>query len=383
MGMFIRTGAVGLIILGLLAGMATDIGAVRNDQDNATGRMRLLLKSLAGALPQSLNLENFRHPDQKPVISKALNTLVENAEDLESHGRMDDERFNFLRRALVRDAHAAARAYEQEEYEHARIFLHQLTENCFSCHIRLPGKNNETFGLRFMKEMDLADLPLDHRARMEVVTRRFDDAMNTYEEMLELPVWYEPYIGFDGAFENYLKIALRVRGDYEQPVPTLEAFMKRDDAPWYLTVPAEAWIKALKTIQKQTPADDPIQYARTMIREGQLRTMFPKDRQGMIHFIAASSALHRYVDAEPTDRRRLAEAYYLLAVAESHISDTAWVSETEFFLQNAVRLAPEAPFAKRAYALLEEYMMMQYEGVLGTPPEVWDYLEDLRSAIER
>ena len=62
----------------------------------------------------------------------------------------------------------------------------------------------------------------------------------------------------------------------------------------------------------------------------------------------------------PVYRTPLAEAYYLLGVAESFISRTLWMSETEFFLETAIRLAPKSVSARQAYAFLEEYVLIRY-----------------------
>jgi hypothetical protein len=44
--------------------------------------------------------------------------------------------------------------------------------------------------------------------------------------------------------------------------------------------------------------------ARALIESGQHRNRFPADYQGLIHFVVASSLLHRYVDARPSRPNR-------------------------------------------------------------------------------
>jgi hypothetical protein len=80
----------------------------------------------------------------------------------------------------------------------------------------------------------------------------------------------------------------------------------------------------------------------------------------------------------------LAEAYYLLGVAESYISRTLWISETEFFLETAIRLAPTSGPALQAYAFLEEYVLAQHMGSSGLhlPADVRARLEELRRLVD-
>ena len=47
-----------------------------------------------------------------------------------------------------------------------------------------------------------------------------------------------------------------------------------------------------------------------------------------------------------------------------------------------IRLAPKADVAPRAYAVLEEYILMQHGALPDIPPEILDYLDELRGQID-
>ena len=378
-----KRSVVGALTLGILFMIAGEISAQRANPGDSVPTMRSLMRALASAFPMSLHQEDFRHPANRRAILLALEVLQENSEALESHGSDDSSSFHFLRKTLARDTRSAADSYREGRFEVARVFLHQMTENCFACHTRLPGQANKTFGKQFMEDMELESLTLDNRARIEVITRRFDDALTTYEAMLQLPVWEEPLLGFDGAFENYLKVSMRVRNDYEHPVDVLTSFGARNDIPRYMTQPVRDWVVALNKLQSTNYPEDKLEHARRLIQEGQTRKLFPGDRQGTVHFVAASSVLHQFVQSANATKDELAEAYFLLGVVESHISSTSWVSETEFFLENSIRLNPTATFAPRAYAVLEEFVLMQHGALPAIPPEILDYLEELKGLIDR
>jgi hypothetical protein len=80
----------------------------------------------------------------------------------------------------------------------------------------------------------------------------------------------------------------------------------------------------------------------------------------------------------------LAEAYYLLGVAESYISRSLWVSETAFFLETAIHLAPKSVHARQAYAFLEQYVLAGYTGSAGLhlPADVRVHLAELRRLLD-
>ena len=120
-------------------------------------------------------------------------------------------------------------------------------------------------------------------------------------------------------------------------------------------------------------------------------SLFPEDPRSLVHFVEASRLLHRFVQAraeappgDADDRRRLGEAYYLLGVAEAHITSNYWYAETEFFLESAIRLAPDSDFARKAYAWLEEDVLIGYSGSAGleVPNDVSDYLRELRELLD-
>jgi hypothetical protein len=102
-------------------------------------------------------------------------------------------------------------------------------------------------------------------------------------------------------------------------------------------------------------------------------------------YTAASSVLHRFVAAHPQDGRELAEAYYWLGVIESRVGRTFWLSQTEYFLEAAIRLAPSSPFAHKAYDLLEEFVVSGYTGSSGVnvPADEKARLQELRELIDR
>jgi hypothetical protein len=353
-------------------------------QSGFQATMRDIFQALTAVFPVSLNAEQFQDPAQYPRILAALRALAHHAEGLTMHGQNGPRHLDFLRYALAREARQVLHWYEHRQYQAAQFALHQLTEHCFACHSKLPYPERFVLGQRFLEEASLASLSLKDRARLAVATRQFQTALEIYETLFQSPAIAAGEIGLMGAFEDYLKIVLRVENDFMRAFLTLETFRQRPDVPAYLTEYTESWVEALKELQAVEAPDEALPYARMLIREGQGRNRFPSDRLGLVHFVLASSLLHRYVDTSSVQGLPLAEAYYLLGVAESYISRSLWVSETAFFLETAIRLAPKSVHARKAYAFLEQYVLVGYTGSSGLhlPDDVRAHLAELRRLLD-
>jgi hypothetical protein len=182
-----------------------------------------------------------------------------------------------------------------------------------------------------------------------------------------------------GAFEGYLKICLRVRGDVPRAVDTLKRFARRTDVPPYLADYVQTWLNALRDYPRGPAGDDALERARQLSARGAAVQNYPGDRSGMIYYIAASGLLHGFLDGTTRSASERCEAYYLMGLAEMGISRLSWLSEVEYFLESAIRTCPGTPEAMRSYGALEEYILTTYSGSAGldVPDEVDARLEAL------
>ena len=126
-----------------------------------------------------------------------------------------------------------------------------------------------------------------------------------------------------GVFEDYLKISHSAcANDFPRAITVLDAVPGTSRCPCRAARPtAGAGSQALQELQSHGPTDEALVRARTLIETGQRRNRFPADHQGFVYFVVASSLLHRFLTTPAADgeRRALAEAYYLLGVAETYI----------------------------------------------------------------
>ncbi|MGE3538442.1 MAG: hypothetical protein AB7N91_13550 [Candidatus Tectimicrobiota bacterium] len=345
--------------------------------------MRTLFQALTHLVPWSLDPQAFQEQARRQRILEALHTLASQAATLETHGQQDPQPFDFLRRSLAQKARTAAQRYSQGDFQDASLVLRQLTEHCFACHARFTQPQAFPLGKRFLEATPLTQLSLRDRVRLAVATRQFDTALETCEAVLRSETLTAPMIDVLGVLEDYLKIVLRVRHDFPRARTALERFVQRSDVPFYMRERLTNWIEALQELASEGFSGEALPRARALIEAGQRRNRFPADQQGLVHFVVASSLLQRYIDAPAAQPSALAEAYYLLGLAEAYVGRTSWVSETPFLLETAIRLQPTSATASKAYSALRDYLVTQYTGSSGThiPPEIQANLDELRRLL--
>lgn len=352
----------------------------KTTESGVKATMQAFFQALTSVLPWSFDEKQFQDPAHRQDILEALGALAQHAESLQGHAQHTPHSFDFLRRTLRQRAQDAAQQYAQGNYRPARFLVQGLTENCFACHSRSPSPQAFELGKRFLERTNVASLPPRERIKLTVASRQFDTAISLCEELFKASNVTAAEVGLMGIFEDYLKLSVRVRQNFPQAITVLEQFLRRSDVPPYLRDRVISWVAALKELQAQGATDEALPRARALIEAGQLRNLFPADQQGLVHFAVASGLLHRYIDARPAEPQSLAEAYYLLGIAESYISRSAWISETAFFLETAIRLAPTSSIAAQAYAVLNAYILTEYTGSSGLhlPAELQEHLDELR-----
>lgn len=370
----------GAALTGAPAADAADEAASEREQTRAT--MREIFESVRLLLPLSVNEDRFAAPENRAAVEQALDALAKNADTLATHARPTDPARQGLGRSLARDARQARARYADGRYESAAFQVQQATENCIACHTRLPSPGDSPVAENFVDRTALAALPLAERARLETATRQFDEAAASYEKLLADPEMHPnelltPLI-------DYLIVQVRVRNDFERPRKTLQRFARRPDLWRHLRVDVDQWGRSLRELAPLAKQPPDLAAARDLIASAKQVDQYPADHRALVHYLVASSILQRYLDASPPSPRDAAEAYYLLGLAETHVGDTTWVSQPDLYLEAAIRLAPQEPFAHEAYVLLEEETVADYTGSRGVslPDSVADHLRELRELVD-
>jgi len=359
--------------------LAAPASAEDAQMDATRARMGEMVEALRIALPLSLRPEDFAADANRARLEQAFRRLRDGATALSDHARGKDVGFVHLASALARDAHEIQHRFETRRLDEARFLLGELADDCVNCHARLPYGRDSEMGRTLWNAVDASSLDLDERVRLQVATRQFGPALESYEGLFgKLP---PAQMDLGGYLSDYLAITIRVKEDLPRARKNLEAWRKGGQLPTYLSELVTIWIDALAKLDKPTPAGQEVARAKAVLAEAQAVRRFPADRAGLVHDLVASGLLHRAVTAAGKPTPDSAEAYYLLGVTELRIGSSYWLTEPEAYLEAAVRAAPGSAPARRAYVVLEESTLLGYTGSGGEgelPPEVASWLGELR-----
>ncbi|HEB89848.1 MAG TPA: hypothetical protein ENI85_09785 [Deltaproteobacteria bacterium] len=349
-------------------------------------------------IPLSLDETRWGDPKYRKQILESLDRLERAADALERHGRSREVGFDELALNLARDLREVRAHYREGAYDEARFFLTGSLQNCVSCHVRLPYEKTFPLADQLISQVEIQRLDPREKAWLYVTVRRFDDALDTWEALMRDPNGPADQLDAGGVLVDYLNVVLRVCGDIERARRALAALVERRDVPVYLERRLQIWLDALNTLdpkrfQPTTPPS--LDLGVSLAEQAGEISKGPFGRDGLVHDLAAASLLVRWLESDrqkrlqrtrnPTSKERedTARAYYWLGVVEARSLDGFWVNLSERHLEAAIRADPEGPYARPAYARLEETQVLGYGGASGShlPADVWTNLKELRGLI--
>jgi hypothetical protein len=370
------------LALGALALLGAAPSGTRDAETRAA--MREIVEALGRVLPLSLSNARFSDPARRDEIRADLGKLAEGGARLESHHRPQDAGFDFLSSSLARDTREILQRYQAERFAEARFLLHQVTDNCVACHSRLPDAQAHPLGKQLFEDPAIAGLPAEERVELEVATRQFERALDSYEALFADPAVTPSDLDLMGTLDGYLELCLRVQRDPLRPAAALEKLAARPDVSPPLRATLKEWVKSLRELAKRPAAEPSLAAARELVEAARDQSRFPDDRRALVLYVAASGLLQRWLDAGPHPAAELGEAYYWLGLIESHVGRSFWLSQTESFLEASIRSAPGEPSADEAWGLLEEFVVSGYTGSAGgrVPEDVRARLDELRALID-
>ena len=371
-----------MVMIALTAGV---VSSQESSQTTTTrAAMRGLFVVLSNVYIYSLDADAFADPKNHQEIQSMLDALAQNTDQLEAHGGGLDPSFDFMRRSLARDAHDAKESFKSANYVGSRFVLGEITENCVTCHTKLPAGKPFEAGQEFLDAVDAKELPPAPRAKLQVASRQFSEAMKTYEAILRTPGVSAEDLAMFNVFENYFRVSIGALNDTKRPVPPLQEFARRADMPEATRANARAWIGSLETLNLGVATGDELAAARRMVAGAREKTTSRSDPSRMVDFIGAITLVHRYLRTGPKEDVSVAEAYYLLGVAESYVSHSFWISETDYLLEKSIRQAPKSEVAKEALAFLDAFRRSAYDVTPARAvPQGQTSIEDLRKLTEQ
>ncbi len=376
------------LITSLMIGAgATSAAETTPFQEQAATRsiMAQMFSSLTNVLPLSLDSKQFSDPKNKDKILAELRKMRDGSDSLVDHTKKLEGSYGFIAKSMSRDIKDIYKWYDKGATAESRYLLHQVSENCISCHMKLPDPGHAPRMDNFFKNVAISNLSAPEKARLQVALRQFDEALATWEDMFK--TWPKPSELFAmDALPEYLKVVIRVKGDAKRASATLDQLSKRTDLPKFMSREVNAWKAALKRLASDvSKKGNELDRAEKIIQRAKRTMEYPMDRTGLVDYIVASGLLNQYLTQKNIKADSTAEAYYLLGVTESLIGRSTWLTQTDYYFEAAVRSAPKSKVATKAFDSLEQQILMEYSGSGGThiPEDVQANLEELRTMIKR
>jgi tetratricopeptide (TPR) repeat protein len=354
------------------------------ETSEAQTTMRGIFFTLTMVYTYSLNPEAFEDPANNMQIMPALQALVANSSELELHGGGLNPSYGYFRRSLARDAQDALDRYNLGQYMGSRFVISKMTENCVSCHTKLPAKQEFDPGKEFVNKKKIRKLKPEERVQIELAMRQFDAASKTYEQLFASPDMTPENLALLNAFAGYLRLCIGALNDPQLANQTLKKYVQREDVPEPFKSLVNGWVAELNATNLDEAKGSELAVAKQLIESAEANRKHPSDRSRLVDYIVATTLLNRYIETAPSSDADVAEAFYLMGVTEARISRSYWISETEFLLDQSIRQAPKSEVAKQAYAFLAEYTISAHAETSAreVSPELRADLEELRKLIE-
>jgi hypothetical protein len=327
--------------------------------------MHQAFEALATLLPASLDPDRFGDPAQRDALQIAFERLASAAQALAEHGTGRDEAFRLLSRSLAEDADEAAERFARGRTDEAAFRVQQLSQRCVACHSRLPSAREFPMAEKLVGRAEVRGLPPEDRARLLVATRRFGDALTSWEAMFADPAVPPMSLDLGGMLADYLTVAIRVEGDLARAERALRALAARGDTPRYLRRRLDGWAASLRELRAPAAPAPRLERAAALAARSQSLAEFPLAQDGLVLDLDASALLHQEVEARRAahaagDDPELARAFWLLGALEDRTVHSYWFPQTEVYMEAAVRAAPRDPVAARAYERIEESLLVDY-----------------------
>lgn len=319
--------------------------------------MRDVYDAIAYLLPLSVRGDVPASPWDEELITAKLDTLKQAAAELRDHTQADDAEMVLLARAFDQLINDSIIAFGEHWPDYAFYSMLELTGYCVSCHSRLPAESQNLFGERLMARMNLENISTETRAQLYVATRQFDAALGQLAKQLSDLSMDPIEAEYRGLLVVYLRTGLSVSNNYQRVSQFLQSYRARPDLPYFLKRRLDHWLVQLGKHEKLLDGSAELEDAMALFDDASKLSLAPGNRVRAVDDFVAARLLREYLNSEPEIAPALrAEIYYKLAIIALRTAEAdPAVPEMEILLVSSIKADPKGPFARDAYALLEEY----------------------------
>lgn len=368
----LRRSLMVVLSLSLLAGpLLAD--PVHEAMGGVFGAMRVLL-------PLSGQGEQLAAAEQKANVEAALALLDKSAQQTAMHmsQRSADDAAE-VSRALERDVRRIRARFDAGDADGAAFLVRQLSQRCVACHLRLPKKVDSPLSGAFVDGSQLKLLPPHARAPLQVAVRQFDDALTTWEQAFAAERLSRESLQ---AVDDYLATAVRGRRDLKRPNVALRELAARHDIPGGQRAVLRAHVDRLEHHRHAFDRPPSLAEARRLMAPA-LDDDAPRQALPLVDALIASAKLQTLLDGKALHDEALAEARYLLGLAQARAAGEERSLLAPVSLEAAVRTPRGGRHRQIAYDALEQLLHQDHQGTSGgaLPQDVSARLGELRALL--
>ena len=251
-------------VIGAIALAGVPLQGVSDDRAEVQEAMRSIFSNLRVVLPLAVDPASFRDPLHLGEIERAMEGIERQAASLETHGESLDPGRLAIGRSLDREAHRALESYRRREFPRAEFALREMANACVACHAQRQSPDDAAISSSFFKREELAGLEPLERAKLQIATRQFDEALETFESVFRSGETLPALLL--GPLTDYLRVCVRVKRDYARAGATLERFAERKDLWDKLRADVQTWVADLRTLQSRGVQIGDVARARELIQ---------------------------------------------------------------------------------------------------------------------
>lgn len=348
-----------VILLG--AGLST---AAVVKAESTQESMRLVYAALSELLPAALDEGGFDSADSIERMEAALDVLERSAHTLAGHGGGSSAEFAGLARSFESNIVLLRQSLDFGRYNEFSYLVLDLTHNCASCHARLPSGSGPSFASELVDAVRSQLYTRVDLAQLQIATRQFDAAMSTLEGIIDDPETEPLDLELDGVLFDYLSVGIGVVAQPARVIDTLSRLRARSDVPYYIARYAGQWSEHIGALEGDMTAPASLDRVRELFDAALRLSPIPSSQVRVVYDLVVSSMLRRLIEDGGLDAAARAESYWMLGVISIRtVNPRPGVPHTELLLDAAIRAAPGSDYAKRCYALLEEYNRVSFAGI--------------------
>jgi hypothetical protein len=353
-GRLAGTALPALALLGLLtAGSAPA-------QQPTGSEMSATMQDLAGAMTTLLEASTAPMTEADADTGAALEILREHASMLTQHLDRDDAAF--ISAALEKQTLILRRNARMGDREAFAAALDRGVGTCVACHLRTSRPAATRFARTLVPPEVEQRLPPRRKARIQMATRRYEEARATLESALAGAGDEDRQM----LLHAYLDVLLRGLSSPSRALAFLQSL------PEPVGPEVVAWRESLQHWQAREGAEPQLELA--WERLDRARGL---GGAGRVDAAMAVNVAQRWLETGTGSAEDSALAHLVLGSGEHALWTEAWLPMPELYLEQAILLAPGSDTARVAYRELERALARRFAGE-PLPEEVATHLQGLK-----